>query len=217
MPNISPSTAAVAELNQRYGTQLSGKDEVIKWPYYDSAAYPMAGSTRLQYFQAVTTNLDNSNVEQAAAFPAPKKFFLRGLGTFLVGAAFPSTTEAVAGTGLSARVNDNHEVMTSGRLALLIGNKQYLFAAPLGIIPSPVMFNGYAAIALAQAAAADATTIIANQTNGADRGSFVLDPPLLIDSQINFIITTEWTTAVAISAATRLFVYMLGQMIRPAQ
>ena len=144
MPNISPSTAAVAELNQRYGTQLSGKDEVIKWPYYDSAAYPMAGSTRLQYFQAVTTNLDNSNVEQAAAFPAPKKFFLRGLGTFLVGAAFPSTTEAVAGTGLSARVNDNHEVMTSGRLALLIGNKQYLFAAPLGIIPSPVMFNEYA-------------------------------------------------------------------------
>lgn len=217
MPNISPSSAAVDELNARYGTQLTGKDEVIKWPYYDSQAYAAAGQTRLAFYQAVTTDFDQSNVEQGAAFPAPKKFFLRGLGTFLVGASFPSETAATAGTTLASRVNDNHEVMTSGRLTLLIGNKQYLFAAPLGLIPSPVMFNGYSAIALAQAAAADVTSIIANQTNGADRGAFLLDPPLLIDSQINFIVTTEWTAVVAISAATRLFVYMLGQMIRPSQ
>lgn len=217
MNSIAPGAAAVEELNTRYGTQIPGTHEIVKWPYYDSQVYPMAGSTRLQFFQTVGTDLDQSNVEQAAAFPSPKKYFLRGLGLFLVGAAFPSATTAAANT-LSARVNDNHEVFTSGHLELLIGNKQYLFGAPLGLFPSPVVFSGYAATDSKQAMAADLTNTIANQNNGAaHRDTFLLDPPLLIDSQINFTVVTAWTTAVAITAATRLFTYFLGQMIRPAQ
>jgi len=218
MPNVSQRASVIGELNARYGTQLSDQFEVVKWPYYDSQAYPMAGSLRLSFFQAITNNFDQSNVEQAAAFPQPKKFFLKAIGAFLVGAEFPSSTAATAGTTLSGRVNDNHEVMTSGHFSLTIGNKEYLRVAPLGFLPSPVIFSGYAALHFAQAMAADATTMIANQQNGAaHRDTFLLDPPLLIDSQINFLATTEWAALVPITAATRLFIYFLGQMIRPAQ
>lgn len=217
MPQIAPTAAVVDELNARYGTQLSDKYEVVRWPYYDSQAYPMAGSTRLQFFQAVTTDFDQSNVEQAAAFPNPKKFFLRGLSAFLVGAVFPSVTSATL-SDLASRVNDNHEVFTAGRFTLTIGNKQYLILAPLGKLPSDVMFHGYASNTVNQAMAADQVNYVANQTNGnGQKDAFLLDPPLLIDSQINFIATVEYTTAVAISAATRLFITFQGQMIRPAQ
>lgn len=218
MPMIAPTASVIDELNARYGTQLSDKFEVVKWPYYDSQAYAMAGQTRLAFYQAVTTDFDLSNVEQAAAFPSPKKFFVRGLGLHLTGAGLFSVTAATAGTAIHARFNDVQAVFNTGRYTLTIGNKQYLIAGPLGIIPDPIVYSGFAATHFTQAMAADRQLTDGNTQQGSGaRDTFLLDPPLLIDSQINFVATTEWTTASAVSAATRLFAYFLGQMIRPAQ
>ncbi len=218
MPPVVP--LSIGELRARYGTQLADGFELVKWPVYHFQTYAAAGQTSLTFFNAVGTDKDLNNMEANASFPAPKKYFVRSLGIHLKPPTAVSISAATAGTAVHARLNDVEGVFNSGHLEFNIGNKQYMFGAPLGLFPTPIVFDGFAGTHFTQAAAADRQLthgILQNSKN--HRDGFLLDPPLFIESQINWTLETRWTTAVTISVvATNGFgVILLGQLIRPMQ
>jgi len=209
---------SVQEMRQRYGVTVPDGFEVIKWPVYHYQAYATAGAATFTFFNSIGTDPRFNNMESAASFPNPKKFLLRGIAVHFIPGNAPWFTTASSVTN-PTRSADIHAVLNgAANLQLLVGNKQYMFGAPLGLFPSPVPLWGAGAVHFSQTSAGSLIQAYDHLSNStASRDTFQMDPPLFIESQINFNVQINFGSALTINTASTIGVILLGQIIRPMQ
>lgn len=201
--------------------------EAVRQPLYDIQTYAAAGQTSLNFFQvpqgqgyssiaADTTKgvktKEDTNMEMAGSLPSPKSFLITDIEVVI----FPVTpvpTSALAATAINAFVNDVWKVFSRGYLNLFIGSKDYL-TAPISRFPSRTKIEGFAA--LAGTTTADTKL---NSTCYATIGGpvFKLDPAVLLVPTQNFSVSLNWSEAVALSAASRIGVFLNGILYRNSQ
>lgn len=215
MPPVNKNSPAVFA---QYAVNRPGELEVVRQPLYDFQAYPAAGSTQLTFFaipkgQSSKTFAD-TNMETAGSLPNPKRFLVEGISVqFFPGTVFPS--QAPAAPNIDAFVNDVWEVFSATAfLEFFIGSKAYL-DAPLHAFPATTGLAGFTGMSDSTTAGASGFT----RTSYARAAGmpFKLDPPLMLEPTQNFNVTLNFPTAVAITNAGRIGVYLHGSLYRNSQ
>jgi hypothetical protein len=220
----------MSQLTSRYAVNRDGQWECIRQSLYDSAAYPAAGSTAIQFFAqpigqgtgfggAAKTTSD-TNMTIAGSLPAAQEFLVQNIQVEF----WPTTPTVTAqmpaayGTPAIAQiVNDAYIFARSGTLTFLVGSKNYVQEGPMNKFPSCTNFH-------LEAAAADVTTAAGNeQTRIAFAHSlgrpYELNPTwvLLISNQ-NFAVSLTWPESLqAITNPARIFIRLGGLLYRQSQ
>jgi len=197
--------------------------EKIRQSLYDSAAYPAAGVTQLNFFaqpvgQAGKT-LSDTNLELAGQLPTNKVFLVQAVEIYF----FPTTPTVAAdmpaafgAEAVAAIVNDAYIFWRSGNLRFLIGSKDYLQEAPLQKFPSSRQFHLEATVADASTAAADLQSRIAFASSVGR--PYQLDPPVLLIENQNFSVTLNWPEGLqAITNPARIVTSLEGVLVRRSQ
>lgn len=204
--------------------------EAIKQSLFDSASYPAAGVTSLNFFAVQqgqgtgfgggSKTLSDTNMVLGSMLPANQMFLISEIEvtcqttTPTVTAQMPAV---FGGQAAAQLVNDAYIFYRSGNFILTIGSKQYLQEAPLMSLPPEAIFE-------VQGALSDATTAgSAFQSRvfyaGARGQPYVLTPNnLLLVSSQNFNVTLNWPEGLqAITNPARIFVKLNGTLYRKAQ
>ena len=211
-PYHPPSEAAL----RNYNVNRPGQVEVIWQPTYDFQTYPLAGTTKLTFFQTTvgasgTTEAD-TNIEAAGQFPSPKAFLCTGIQVFFEPGNAVSQSQAAAGTALE-NWNDVSDVMNgSAYLKFFIGSKDYLVDAPLSKFTQQFSLGGVAAIT---GAGSVATTDFVDYA--VHRGRYYSITPVKIPSNQNFNVSLNFPTAIATETAGRVGVILDGFQYRLSQ
>ena len=207
--------------------------EVIRQPFFDSAAYPAAGATTLSFFATPkgqgTSVLgggpktqSDTNMTLAGQLPAMQAFLIE-----CIEVAFQPTTPSVAAQlpaafgakAIAQIVNDAYVFRRSGNLNLTIGSKPYLEAAPLMIFPASADFQVSAALADSTTAAADSQSRIA-YGKSVGRPYSLGSAPIFLTANQNFSITLAWPEGLQALPSTnpaRIVVSMFGLLYRRSQ
>ena len=201
---------------QQFSVNRPGQVEVVRSSLYDFQTYAQAGQTQLQFFQVPkgqsSKTFADTNMTVAGVLPAPQSFLIETVEIYF----FPAGDPSSYGTGAAVEnINDVYDVAKSGWLELFIGSKPYLDEAPLLKFPPAVGLTGFAALS-------DASTSSAAQRSAVSYASFggpvyKMQPNILLTPSQNFIVTLNWPTAVAISAAARIGVNLGGVLYRNSQ
>lgn len=202
----------------QYNVNRPDQVEVIRQSLYDFTTYAQAGQTQLQFFQTPkgqsSKTFADTNMTNAGMLPSPQSFLVENIQIYL----FPAVAE-LAGIGASTLhddfIKDVYNVMTTGWLELFIGSKPYLDEAPLMKFPPANGLSGYAALSDTTTAAADKNAWISYASNSGP--IYEMSPQLLIPPTQNFVVTLNWPTAQAITAAARIGVVMGGVLYRNSQ
>lgn len=201
---------------RKYAVNRAGEIEAVRQPLYDYQAYPIGGSTQLNFFavpfgQAGKT-LADTNMNIAGSLPNPKRFLVLGISVQFFPGLFPSL--APAAPAIDNFSNDVWEVFSSAAwLELFIGSKPYL-QAPLNAFPATTRLNGWAA--LAGTTAADTLNRVISYAAPAG-APFAMDPPLMLEPTQNFNVSINWPAAVGISVEGRIGVHLHGVQYRNSQ
>lgn len=203
---------------QYYNPNVPDQVEGIKWNFYDSIAYPSAGSTQLVFFQTPEgqngKTLADTNMTTAGMLPSPQAFLVTGLSFYFLPGELPSTGPGAA--DLSNFVNDVYAFWSSnGWMSFSIGSKVYLQEAPLFKMPPENGLTGFAALSNASTAAADEAVSVAYAT--AAGTPYDLNPPLLLPTTQNFKISLNWPAAAPISADAKVYCNLAGYLYRNSQ
>jgi len=126
---------------------IPGVKEVIWEPLYDSAVYPLAGSTSIVFFQdQIGKNgktLSDTNMELDGQLSKGKVFLITGIQI----AFYPGNGSNSLGTGMGQTlVRDVEAFSKGGALILRIQSKEYLRQAPLGKFPPCERISGDATV-----------------------------------------------------------------------
>lgn len=196
---------------------ITGDTEVIFQPLYDTQAFTSAVTLTLNFFQTAGLGPNLSNMTLAGVLPAPQKFLIQAVRfvplvqpTLLIPAV---DSETIAGA-----LNDIWLLTHKGVLSLNVSTKNYL-QIPLESVPAGGGIFG-AVAATSNAAATKAGVLEAGANGNPDaRNSFVLDQAaLLVDTQVNFIVTLNWAAALTLNGSpVNLRVYLDGWLIRAVQ
>lgn len=207
--------------------------EALTQSLYDSGAYPTAGLAQLTFFQyavgagtGVISNaaktLEDTNMQFGGALPAMQAYIVCSIeveyqpGISSAGFA-AAELPSVFGAQLAAnQVNDAYKVRSTGWLNFNIGSKSYMNEGPLMKFPASNDFEIDAAVCDATTAAASSQSRIAY--GKAVGPAYLLSPNnLLLVPQQNFNVTLNWSTVETVTAAGRIFVRLMGQLLRAAQ
>lgn len=194
-----------------YSAYLADAKEVIWQPLYDYQTYAAAGQTSMSFFQvpngggSPTKTYADTNMEMPGQLPAGMNFLCVGMEIMFYPAG------AIEHTAANNIPDDQFNVMRSGWLELRLLQKTYLREAPLGVFPPQTGLVGYAA---SNVASAGDGTVISYARNA---GPTYQITPVRIPASQNFSIILQWPTAVAISAAARIGVRLLGYTFRNSQ
>lgn len=206
---------SIGEL-QAYNVNRPGDIEAIKSSLYDFQTYAQAGQTQLQFFQVPkgqsSKTLADTNMTTAGSLPSPQSFLIQAIEIYF----FPAGDPAQFGTPASIEnINDVYDVAKSGWLELFIGSKPYLDEAPLLKFPPQCGLTGWAALT----DASTPTNLGQSRLSYASFGGpiYALIPPILLVPTQNFVVTLNWPTAVALSAAARIGINMQGILYRNSQ
>lgn len=204
--------------------------EALRQNFYDSNAYPAAGSQALAFFQvpkgqgtgfggAAKTPSD-TNMDLAGQLPAQQEFVVESISvefwptTPTVAAQMPAAFGAQA---ISQIINDAFIFTRSGNLTFFIGSKNYVVEGPMNKFPSKQNFH-------LDAALSDTSTAGANLQSRIAYGYAVGEPyrlsplKILLISNQNFNVTLNWQEGVqAITNPARVFVRLNGMLFRASQ
>lgn len=207
--------------------------ETITQSLYDSAAYPTTGVAQLTFFQqpvgsgtgvisGAAKTQEDTNMQAAGAMPAQQAFIVTSVEvdvqpgvntTPFVAAALPSVLAAPA---VATAVNDAWKIRTTGFLNFNISSKSYLTEGPLMKFPASNDFevDGAQSDSTSPGATQNVRTLYGKATGPA----YVLSPNnLLLIPTMNFAVTLNWGTLITVTSAARIFVRLMGQLMRPAQ
>lgn len=210
---VIPSLDQLAQYNVNRADQVEG----IRSSLYDSLTYAQAGQTQLSFYQQPKgqggKTYADTNMTAAGALASPQSFLIETIQLYFFPTAAPGTFGAQITPTFTNDVYNFYK--KGGWLELYIGSKAYLDEAPLMKFPPRGGLGGFTT-------ASDQTTIAAaSQTlvNYASAGGpvYELDPPILLVPTQNFVVTLNWPTAVAISAAATVVCQMGGVLYRNSQ
>ena len=193
---LTPAQAAkFSELQTSKGTG-SGNRILRPFIQYDYQSYAAAGTTGLTFFNSSGNQKDLSgaltvrcsNQVQAGIMDEP--LLITHIAVDFI------TTVAVPATD----VIDVVKLYQSGRLAISINDKEIYELAPLGKAGASYATGGFVGGTNA--------TPIANAY--AMNRPLKLELPVLIDEQLRFKVTMDWSAVVAVTTAARIGVNLIG-------
>lgn len=232
------NAAALRNISQGRVT-VPGSKEAVRWSFYDSLLYPLAGIPRLDFFQlpqgqGVTTavgapvgspkTIHDTNMDLQGALPRFQDFQLESIEV-----RFYPGVSAVANTFTPAPLfvvhaapvviadvsdaNDENLFRQSGALILSITSKDYLREAALDRFPGKTHYEtrGFAD-------GSGASTVAGADVDITGRPYF-LDPFLVLLSNQNFMISLTWPALVPLPSGfnARVMCIMEGILYRNAQ
>ena len=190
--------AVLARYSELSGSKGSGSGarKMRDFVQYDRQSYAQAGVTGLTFFNSSGNQKDlsgaltvrASNQVQAGIMDEP--LFVTAIAVDFITALATPATDAI----------DIMKVMQSGRLAISINDIEVLEVAPLGSCGSR--------LGVSVGGTGTNATPIANAWNG--NRPMKLASPLLIDEQLRFKVTCDWTAVVAVAVAGALMVSLIG-------
>jgi len=203
---------------QQYAVNRKDQVEVVRQSLYDFQQYGTAGATQFTFFsipigQSSKTKAD-TNMTIAGSLPAGQRFAAQSMEVYFFPGVNPSAAGAAA--GIDNFVNDTWNFWkATAFLDFFIGSKSYITEAPVMRFPPSARLDGFAGMSDASTAGANlfARTSYAS---GAGR-TYVIDPPVLLESTQNFNVTINYPTAVTVSANARVGVVIGGVLIRNSQ
>lgn len=215
---------------QKYAVNL-GSYETLTQSLYDSAAYATGGQNQLTFFttpQGAGTGVisgaaktaEDTNMTIAGSLPNMQAFIVTSVEVDVqpaVPAFSAATLPAVFGAeAVASPINDVWKIRATGYLNFVIGAKSYLQEGPLMKFPASNDLEINAAAADISSTAANLQTRISYAK--AVGPAYVLTPNnLLLIPMQNFAITLNWATVETVTTAARIFVRLMGQLLRAAQ
>lgn len=201
--------------------QPGSNEEAVDQPIYHIQSYGTSGATSFTFFNVAqggaTNGLSDTNMDQAGALSAGKRFAIFGISV----AFFGSAPQVFNAASTASNLNDAKAVLEGiGNLNLIVLSKTYYQIAPLAYLPAGFgTFNGGASYQRTQASAADGNGFIASGVNGMPIPTAVrrLRVPIPIPQQVNFSVTMNFNTAITISTASRIGVFLDGVLVRAKQ
>lgn len=220
---------------ERYRMNVKNKMEKVRQPLYDFQEYAAAGQLQLAFFalprgQGTTRhprdtgggvkNASDTNMEAAGMMPQPKKFLAESIEVHFY-PLYEAAARAAIGTlgttlAQSEFSNDMYTVWKSGSLKFFVGSKTNVEMAPLSYFPPKTRLKVRADIDVQSVAAGGPDFQFSDYSVGAGR-PFILDPPVLLESNQNFVVELNWPVLTPISAVARIGVVMDGILLRNAQ
>lgn len=204
--------------------------EIITQSLYDSAAYATAGQNQLTFFQqplgsgtgvisAAAKTLEDTNMQAAGAMPNMQSFVVTSVEVeFQPDITFTAATQPAAfgAQAVATSVNDAWIFRATGYLIFTIGQKPYLQEGPMMKFPASNDLEIDAALSDATTPGSAFQSRIAYAK--AVGPAYVLAPNnLLLIPMQNFSVTLNWATVQAITTKARVFVRLMGQLLRSAQ
>lgn len=208
--------------------RVLGQNDAIYNPLFDSANYPAAGTTQLNFFSSPigggTTTAPgatgpkteaDTNMTNASSLPAFTRFYATGIEIQVIPGTNPGrggVADATAGNF----VNDVFAIGKAGWLKFFVGQRVYCLDGPLWNFASTGGLGGFAAAATNTTAAATLYSEIAYARFVGQAYTIV---PVYLEANQNFGVQLNWPVAIATpsTAIARLFVRLRGRLIRAAQ
>lgn len=229
VPAMVPS---IANVQASYAVVLNTMAQT-RWTLYDSAAYPAAGATVINFmnfqvgagvgFGGSAKTLSDTNLQMPNSLPSTQKFLIEAIGIEVQ----PSTPSGAgiqdpgfhgaANASMVPPINDAWYILRSGNFTLTIANAPYIQEAPLYTLPPFAFPRIDAALSDSTTPAASGATQIALM---ASYGSpYVLDPNnLLLEANMNFGVSLSWPEGVQpIQKPARIFIKLCGTLYRQVQ
>src|SRR5579872_2029746 len=204
--------------------------EILNQSMYDSAAYATGGQNTLTFFQVplgagagvisgAGKTYEDTNMQAAGAMPNMQAFVVTSVEVeFQPDITFTAATQPAAfgAQAVATSINDAWIFRATGYLNFTIGQKPYLQEGPMMKFPASNDLEIDAAVCDATTAAASSQTRVGYAK--AVGPAYMLNPNnLLLIPMQNFVVTLNWATAQAITTKARVFVRLMGQLLRRAQ
>lgn len=204
---------------QQYNVNRPDQIEAIRSSLYDTLAYAQAGQTQLQFFQTPKgqsgKTLADTNMTLAGSLASPQSFLIETIELYFYPGMTPGNLSAANTPIAPTYLNDVYKFYKHGGwLELFIGSKAYLDEAPLQKFPPRCGLSGFSSSSDAASTSTSSTLV-----NYASAGGpvYELDPPILLVPTQNFVVTLNWPSAVALSAAGTVVCQMGGILYRNSQ
>lgn len=202
--------------------QVAPNEEAVDQPLYHLQSYGTSGATSFTFFNtatgSATNGLADTNMDNAGNLSAGKRFAIYSIGIYFIGSA-PQVNNSGASTASS--LNDAKKVLEGiGYFQFQVLTKNYLTIAPPSALPAGMgTFVGGASYQVTQSSAANGDGFIAYGTNGLPAPNFRynLKVPIPIPAQVSFSATLNFPTAITITTASRIGVFLWGIQIRAKQ
>lgn len=200
----------------------SDNEEALDQPLYDIKSYAAAGvSGNLNFFADTqagngyqVTNLDSANILSRG-----KRFMVFGIGVAWLTGANPVQSN-VTGTPQFALQDAQAVLEGSAYLSVQILDKVYLVESPLIRVPAGIgLFTGAGGIQETQASGATGVNAISYANNGLPFLGAMrkLRVPLPIPEQVRFTATINFPSAITVTVASRIGIWLDGMLIRARQ
>lgn len=213
--NVIPNIGFAQDLTEFAAEFKGGVSEVVRWTLYSFNTYATTGHTQLIFFSTpvaqATNGYGDTNMQQAGAMAGNEAFVITAIRV-VPQPALADYQTAAAGTPI-AFGQWNEVLQRNVWLELRIGDKLYMQAGPLILFPQG---TGPGTVV------AGAATVLANvswMNNGSpdNKATYNVDPPLLILPTRTFSVTINWRTALAVTTAGKLGVWLDGYRVRTVQ
>lgn len=217
MNGQSPAMQSREQRAARYSILDRPGWEVLNWAYYDFQTYVAGGQTQLTFFQspkgASGRTLRDTNFPGAGSLPAGYEFFMETFQIMPLPGVQPSTFGAQV---TSTFVRDVWTIHNDGFVVFNLLNKHIIEGGPIGLFPCDWRMMGFAAVADESTIVANAQTIVAYAQNG---GKIWRMNNQLLEATVNFDITLNWNTALALpsAVAARIGCFVTGKLRRKMQ
>jgi hypothetical protein len=206
--------------------------ECVNQSLYDSNAYAAAGQAQLTFFQnplgsglgvlsAAAKTLEDTNMQAAGAMPNMQAFIVASIEVeFQPDITFTAATmpaaSALAATAVITQINDAWIFRATGYLVFTIGQKPYLQEGPMMKFPASNDLEIDAALCDTSTAGTGQKTFVGYAKAVGPAYALAPNNLLLIPMQ-NFSVTLNWATVQAVTTKARVFVRLMGQLLRSAQ
>ncbi len=201
--------------------QPKDNEEALDQPIYHLQSYGTGGATSFTFFNtaqgSATNGLSDTNMDQAGALSAGKRFAVFSISVALI----PSAPQVFNAVSTASALNDLKSVIEGiGNLSFTVLSKIYYQIAPIAYLPAGFgTYVGGASYQRTQASGADGNGFIAYGNNGMPmpQARVQLRVPIPIPQQVNFSSTISFNSAITITTAARIGVYLNGLLIRAKQ
>lgn len=217
-----------------------GQSEIIRQSLYDNQILPGAGSTQLNFFQqpigqGITSALGataataktqfDTNMSLGGQLPSGLSVLIESIEvTFYPGSVSTANTFtidtltfflAAAAATPTAQLDDAWAFYQGGLLEFNVLQKNYLREAPLMRFPPKCVIDITGAIASNSATTSEVGFGAARSTGR----SYYLEPPISLQSAVNFEVVLKWPGVVAMTSGfnARVGVILDGYTMRAAQ
>lgn len=216
MPNQHPKGPGktIQELTAGITPMLPGQPERIAWSWWDTQTYVSGTTVRLDFFQTVNADKNQSNMVAAGQIPAPQFFDLYHASIcYLV----PLSAAALADPiGIVGAVNDVDR-LSQGAAQFSIADKVYYQGSQMFLPAGAGPFVSQSSSATGTAATPFATiSQFALNGNPDLRNRYNFWGDITIPANQNFIWSLTWTAALTFTPGTNrsIRVWMDGYLYR---